>query len=128
SGHPYIETIERYLAANKATHDKSPLQHFDQLWRPQNAAEALGLFHADISACLATAPPHGVLFPWASSCLQEAIRHWARLCEQENLSYGLVAGLEEGLLGFSPLSPGKIDIEYKRLTTVTDSIRQLGYL
>lgn len=127
AGHPFIDSIEVCLNGNQTTFRGSPLERFCQHWRPRSAAEAMGILDRNTSRALLEAPPYGVVLPWAGITPDDAARYRIARVKEENMSFGVDFGIQEGFLECSPLSPRKLELEYIRLKNVTESIKEHGF-
>lgn len=88
----------------------------------------LGLSGFNPSYRLLQAPPIGAVLPWARLGLEQAAQRRARTVRRENLAWGRDFGIEQGCPGYGALSEAKLELEFKRLTSVADSIRKYGFL
>lgn len=127
SGHPLIATIEAFLAG-ELNLESTPLFHFYQHWTPTNAAEMLGIPVKSASQELRNTPPYGDVPPWGHVTVRDFIQSRQTLTRRENLSWGLDAGVEDGTIGYGPMSYAKAQVEFLRLKSVTNSLLKSGNL
>jgi hypothetical protein len=123
-GNPFIETLVDF-AAGRGDYESSPLPRFYRDWRPQSAADVLGL--GDAVPGLAAAPPLGFVMPWASLTPKQAEARWIGLIEADNREHGAGTDAAAGWKSWGPVSDVVGRLEYRRLIAVFESIRQGGY-
>ena len=134
---PYVQTVRAYLAGECDSYAGSPLEAFYRSFRPDTAAAYLGpAFSAD--SPLHTIPAQAYILPWSLLSPEQRLRQRRRFNrEEEQLSGGLgglgaggagaKAGAQHGVNKMGPISPAKGQVEFRRLTSLADSIRQKGY-
>lgn len=128
SHNPLVETAAGYLEGRHDEYAGSPLETFYEAWKPENAAEALGLGETHVSPRLATAPPYLAVLPWYPFGLDKLERIRVPILYEENRIHGSELGPEHGTVLAGPLSDEKGDLEYRRLTRLVRSIEERGYV
>lgn len=128
AGHPLIDTVLPILRDESLVYRDSPLYRFYDRWRPQNAAETLGLDPEGASPVLRGLPPYAGFLPWYPQHPHRFIGVRVTTLRQENQAYGKDLSPEHGTVLNGPLSVEKGRLELDRLREITKSIRHRGYL
>jgi hypothetical protein len=127
-GHPYIDTVDAYLAGECRQFHGSPLDAFYTRWRPCNAAVTLGLDPQCASPVLRGMPPYAAMSPWFPHPPELLLSIRQAATRNENVLYGVDIGPDHGTLVNGPWSAEKGNLEFRRLSSITDSIRLKGFV
>lgn len=127
--HPFVETLREYEFGKSKSYEDSILKVYYDRHQPQNAADALIGFGNPPDA-LCEYPSYGYrLSPWRSDTIEgigEIVRYWTRKDNEEHGMHGLAYEVG-GNKAHGPVSKEKGRLEYERLTSVYDSIKENGY-
>lgn len=128
--HPFVESLREYEAGNSTCYDDSILKSYYEKHRPEAASDALigfdtapDVFHEY--------PPYGYrLSPWRSNTIhdiEKIVKHWTN---EDNKEHGRpeITFSSGGKKIHGPVSREKGKLEYRRLTSVYDSIKENGYI
>lgn len=125
--HPFSSTLEEFEKGKSECYNDSLLKKYYDTWRPNNGLEAIvgwGYPHK----VLANIPSYVILPPWNPNTIdqeEEAVRSWT---SKDNREHGEVDfGIEHGCNYHGPVSEEKGEIEYNRLASVYESIKEKGY-
>ncbi|WFM72662.1 hypothetical protein [Halomonas sp. CKK8] len=126
AGHPFVKTLEEYRNDREMVVDSSPLRKFYELYQPRTAAEFMGLGQPSYSR-FETLPALAAPPLWAWDSPEEYCRHikgvhQAEDKEQRGSSDKFIGGSQ-----FGPVENDKLEIEFRRLTKLYESIERYGY-
>ena len=122
---PFVACAREYIAGGAQTYETSVLARYYRAWQPRDAAEATLCFELG-EPPLGGRPSHlFALYPWLPDSFEEfdaRVRHWVR---QDNEEHGHASSTieHEGYKVHGPVSPAIGQLEHRRLTEVTTSIR-----
>ena len=126
---PFVSTVQEYIQGCVSEYANSKLEAYYEHWQPRDAAEATLCFRRG-EGSLGGLPAHVFsLHPWRAAQLpeyDEYVRAWvARDYRQHGLPGGSLAA--HGYKAHGPIHPLAGTIEYKRITSVADSLSRSGY-
>jgi hypothetical protein len=127
--HPFVETLREYGANQSSCYEDSLLKKYYDTHQPDNAADAYpGFGYAPDS--FYSYPPHRYrLLPWSADTPSEIDKRTEYWTERDNAEHGFpsLTFCSDGNKSHGPVSLKKGRLEYRRLTSVYDSINQEGY-
>lgn len=127
--HPFVRAVASAISRPESERHKiisNTLETYYRLVQPANAAQLLGVSHADAPR-FADQPSWAALMPWDSVSLDEwCIDHQLSVA-RENLDHGQSLTVADGWSWVGPVSRRKLEVEVFRLKKVLDSILASGY-
>ena len=129
--HPFVATLHEYAAGNVIAYENSVLRRFYATYQPSHAAQAIAGFDQMPSAYM-DYPAHVYrLAPWQSRNAEEAdqgVRAWT---EREGREHGNSVQNwsfdADGYQYHGPVSTRKGELEYERLISIYERLRDEGY-
>lgn len=125
-GHPFLATLNEYKNDKNIPLELSPLYRYYELYQPKSASDLMDIdnpSYTDFNAlpALAATPL------WASRRPEDQISYLKYIYRKEDEAQGIRTGKFIGGSEYGPIEIKKLAIEYGRLTTLYDSIKQHGY-
>ena len=128
SPHPLVRTAREFVAAPSLREEDSSLREFYEAFQPRTGAELLGLEGPLATGPLARLPALEVEVPWRYAPGPRVKRARFRLMREEAARYGYELTGHDGITVFGPVSEGKRQLEFERITRTVASIEERGYL
>ncbi len=129
SGHPFIQTLLEYETGKVRDYAGSALDSFYQHWQPKNAAEYLGVESNSECTNLQSLKPVEAVFPWDKHDPQKQWENIQYAVNQSNVSQHVKISKDENRWHFfGPFSSAAGKLEYQRLISIFNSIKDNGYL
>lgn len=124
--HPFIATV-RAFGEGLTDPRTSPLSDYYRGYRPQTAAEVLGLPLAEVHPELARGPFAATL-PWDFRSPVEAQAFWQMICALDYRRHGFDLDHRHGWKAWGPVTDVALQAEFLRLLRAYRSILRQGYL
>ncbi|HRP31779.1 MAG TPA: hypothetical protein PKV73_07805 [Agriterribacter sp.] len=122
---PFVKTLGEYANNKALSYHNSVMNVYYQKYTPKNAAQVVRLPGNEI---LKTIPAMGYILPWENSTVEEILKIRERDALKENTQAGQKFPLSYGYTDFGPVKDEKGIIEFNRLVTIYNNIKQLGFM
>jgi hypothetical protein len=126
---PYLQTAVEYLSGKVQNYQDSSLNTFYNTFTPETAGAYLSAGLSS-SGTLSEIPAHSYILPWSVLSPEERLKSRQKQNrEEEQLSSSLFGKTRNisGINKMGPVSPDKGQLEFKRITSLVDSIKKQGY-
>jgi len=130
---PYLQTAKEYISCSVQSYEDSSLNAFYDAFTPESAGEYLSAgFSSGLSSSgtLSKIPAHSYILPWSVLSPEERLKSRQKQNrEEEQLSFSVFGKRRKmsGINKMGPVSSDKGQLEFKRIISLVDSIKNKGY-
>jgi len=125
--HPLIVASKMYIDTGDINLVESVLCRYYESVNPQDIYDWLGVSEKSNQLSADCHPPWATILPWENVTPEKKIQHRIATAKYDSAEHGERHIIAQGWRNFGPVSPEVISLEAKRIVSLCDSIKRLGF-